>query len=111
MDIEEAELEMYKRHKRYFEETKVMASWSSKHEFQGDLDVQRDISLFEARYSSILKFWFICDGCSENIKNHWYRCLDCICMDLCTNCYKNEKKPSGHLDSHQFVHLRFVKAI
>ena len=112
VDIEEAELEMYKRHKRYFEEAKVMgtSTWKYMHDFKGDIDVQRDIFLFEARYSSSLKLRFICDECSEEIKNHWYRCLHCICMDLCTNCYKNEKSPSGHLDSHEFIYLRLVEA-
>ena len=113
MDIEEAEIEMCKRHKRYFEETKVIGSlaWRYKHWFKGDIDVQRDICLFNARYSSSLKIEFACDGCYEDIVGRWYRCLCCIEFDLCTNCYESGKTKSEHLDSHEIIELRFVKPI
>ena len=113
MDIEEAEIEMCKRHKRYFEETKIIGSypWTKKHWLKGEIDVQRDICLFKARYSSSLGVVFICDGCSENIECRLYRCLHCIDFDLCTNCYKSGKATSEHLDSHKIIELRLVKAI
>ena len=113
MDIEEAEVEMCKRHKRYFEETKLIgtSAWRKKHWRKGEIDVQRDICLFKARYSSSLKIEFICDGCSETIEGRWYRCLHCIDFDLCTNCYKNGKTTSEHLDSHNIIELRLVKTI
>ena len=40
---------MHKRYKRYFEETKVIGSdaWAKKHWPEGEIDVQRDISLFQ----------------------------------------------------------------
>ena len=113
MDIEEAEIEMCKRHKRYFEETQVIgtSSWRYKHWFIGEIDVQRDICLFKARYSSSLKLKFICNGCFENIERRWYRCLRCIDFDLCNNCYKSGKTTIEHLDSHEFIDLRLVKVI
>ena len=113
MNIEEAEIEMCKRHKRYFEETNVIGSyaWRKKHWLKGEIDVQRDISLFKARYSSSLKLKFICDGCSEKIEDRWYRCLHCIDFDLCTSCYKSVKTTSEHLESHEIIELRLVRAI
>ena len=113
MDMEEAEIEMCKRHKRYFEETKIIGTlaWRQKHLLKGETDVKRDICLFKARYSSSLKLVFICDGCSKNIEGRWYRCLHCIDFDLCTNCYKSVKTTSEHLDAHDIIELRLVKAI
>ena len=113
VDIEEAEIEMCKRHKRYFEETKAIGAyaWNSKHVLKGEVDVQRDICLFKARYSSSIEIEFTCDGCSEKIQSGWYRCLHCIDFDLCTNCFKSGKTTSEHLDSHEIIELRLVKAI
>ena len=113
MDMEEAEIEMCKRHKRYFEETKIIGTlaWRQKHLLKGETDVKRDICLFKARYSSSLKLVFKCDGCSKNIEGRWYRCLQCIDFDLCTNCYKSVKTTSEHLDAHDIIELRLVKAI
>ena len=113
MNIEEAEIEMCKRHKRYFEETNVIGSyaWCKKHWLKGEIDVQRDISLFKARYSSTLKLEFICSGCSEKIEDRWYRCLHCIDFDLCTSCCKSVKTTSEHLESHEIIELRLVRAI
>ena len=110
MDIEEAEIEMCKRHKRYFEETKILA-WRREDWLKGETDVQRDISLFNARYSSSLKIKYICDGCSKNIEGRWYRCLHCIDFDLCTSCYESVKATSEHLDAHEIIELRLVKVI
>ena len=113
MDMEEAEIEMCKRHKRYFEETKIngISAWRREHWLKGEIDVQRDISLFKARYSSSLKIGYICDGCSKNIEGRWYRCLHCIDFDLCTSCYKSVKATSEHLDAHEIIELRLVKVI
>ena len=113
MDIEEAEIEMCNRHKRYFEDTKANESyaWRFKLWVKGEVDVQRDICLFKARYSSSLKLKFICGVCSKKIKGRWYRCLHCTDFNLCTNCYENGKTTSEHLDSHKIIELRFVKAI
>ena len=113
MDIEAAEIDMCKRHKRYFEETKMYgtSAWSQKHWLKGEIDVQQDICLFKARYSSSLKIKYECDGCSKNIEGRWYRCLHCIDFDLCTNCYQSVKAASEHLDAHEIIELRLVKAI
>ena len=104
---------MCKRHKRYFEETEVIGTypWSKKHWLNGEIDVQRDICLFKARYSYSLKLVFTCDGCSKKINGQWYRCLHCIDFNLCINCYKSAKTTTEHLDSHQFTELRLVKEI
>ena len=113
MSLEEAEIEMCKRHKRYFEETKTTGTyaWRNKHSLKGEVDVQRDICLFQARYSSRIKLDFMCDGCSEKIESCWYRCLHCIDFDLCTICHKKRKTTNEHLDSHEIIELRLVKTI
>ena len=113
MDIEEAEIEMCKRHKRYFEDTKGIGTFPlyRKHWFKEQVDVQRDISLFKARYSHSLKLKFHCNGCSTDIEGHWYRCIYCIDFNLCTDCFKIGKTTSEHLDSHEIVELRLVKRI
>ena len=112
VDLEEAEIEMCARHKRYFEETKATgtSAWCLKHHLKGQVDVKQDICLFKARYSSRLKLKFTCDGCSKKIGGSWYRCLNCIDVNLCTNCYNSGKKPSDHLNSHEIIELRLVKA-
>ena len=113
VDVEEAEIEMCMRHKRYFKEAKAIgiSAWCEKHHRKGQIDVQRDICLFQARYSSRLKHVFKCDGCSQDVEQRWYRCLHCIVMDMCANCYDSGKNPSGNLDSHEVIELRFVKAL
>ena len=111
VDKEEAEIEMCKRHKRYFEETKIIGTfaWRQKHWLKGETDVQRDICLFKARYSSCLKLAFGCDGCFKNNEGRWYRCLHCIDFNLCINCYKSVKTTSEHLGAHEVIELRLVK--
>ena len=110
MDTDEAEIETCNRHKRYFEEAKAMgySAWSEMH-CKGPVDVQWDICLFIARYSFNLGLSFICESCSEMIRGTWYRCLHCIDMDLCANCYESGQKPSEHLESHDVIELRLVK--
>ena len=110
VDTDEAEIEMCKRHKRYFEEAKAMgiSAWREMH-CKGPVDVQRDICMFKARYSVNLDISFICDTCLEEIRGIWYRCLHCIDMDLCANCYNSGQKPSEHLESLEFIELRLVK--
>ena len=102
MDEEEAEIEMCRRHKRYFKEAKVIGThvWRKKNQFIEQVDIKRDISLFVARYSSKLGILFMCDGCLEEIRGSWYKCLHCIDMNLCANCCKTGRKPSGHFDLH-----------
>ena len=114
MNIEEAEVEMYKRHKRYFEEVKAIGTgaWCSQNCLKGQIDVQRDIGLFKVRYSSKLEIPFYCDGCSYYfIGGCVYRCHYCTDMNLCKNCFNSGKIPSDHLDWHEFMEFRFVKVI
>lgn len=102
---------MCKRHNRYFEEVKAIgfAFWQYENVSIGQVDVQRDICLFVARYSSKLKLPFSCGGCFEIITGRWYRCLHCIDMDLCASCYNIGKKPSDHLHLHEVIELRLIK--
>lgn len=113
MDIEEAEIEMCRRHKRYFEDTKGFGTFplKRKHWFKEQVDVQRDISLFQARYSHSLKLKFYCNGCYNDIEQHWYRCMHCTDLNLCTSCFKSGKTTSQHLDSHEIIELRLVERI
>ena len=109
MDKDDAEVELYKRHKHYFEVTKLIGIYGlfNQNFLNGlDPDVQRDIHLFVARYSHYFKVGTTCDGCLENITGRRYKCLHCIDMDLCTNCYSNGRKPSEHLEWHQVIELR-----
>ena len=110
MDIEEAEVEMYKRHKRYFEGAKAIgrSAWCFHNGSKGQVDVQRDIGLFKVRYSSKLKIPYYCQGCSESFIGSVYRCIHCTDMNLCNDCYNSGRTPSEHLDLHEFMKLRFV---
>ena len=112
-DEEKAEIEMCRRHKRYFKEAKAIGTkvWCKQNQFKEQVDIKRDISLFLARYSSKLGVSFMCDGCLEEIRECWYKCLHCIDIDLCANCYKTGRKPIDHLDLHEVIELRLVKAI
>lgn len=103
---------MYKRHKGYFQEAKAIGidAWCDQNRLKAQVDVQRDISLFIARYSANLEVVITCDGCSEKIRGRRYRCLHCIDMDLCINCYNSGRKPSEHLESHEVIDLRFVRS-
>ena len=109
MDKDDPEVEMYKRHNNYFEVTKVIgisALLNQNFLKVQDVDVQRDIHLFIARYSGHFKIGSTCDGCLEKIRGRWYKCLHCINIDLCTNCQSNGRKPRKHLDSHEVTELR-----
>ena len=111
--IEEAEIEMCKRHNRYFEDTKGIGAFplNRKHWFKEQVDLQRDISLFRVRYSHSLELKFHCNVCCNDIKSHWYRCIHCIDVNLCINCFKSGKTIWEHLDSHEVIELRLVKRI
>ena len=113
MDEEEAEIEMCRRHKRYFKEAKAVGTkvWRIRNQFKEHVDIKRDISLFVARYSSKLGVSFMCDGCLEEIRECWYKCLHCIDINLCANCYETGTKPNKHMDLHEVIELRLVKAI
>ena len=104
---------MCKRHKRYCEDTKGIGTFPlyRKHWFKEQVDVQRGISLFQARYSHSLELKFHCNGCSNDMKGLWYRCIHCIDVNLCTNWFKSGKTTSEHLDPHEIIELRLVKRI
>ena len=113
VDQEEAELEMCRRHKRYFKEAKAIGTnaWQKQNQFMDQVDIKRDISLFIARYSSKLGILFMCDGCLEEIRGCWYKCLHCIDMNFCVNCYKTGRKSNEHLNLHEIIELRLVKVM
>ena len=113
VDEEEAEIEMCRRHKRYFEDAKANGTnvWRRRNQFKEQVDIKRDIGLFLARYSSKLGVLSMYDGCLEEIRECWYKCLHCIDMNLCANYYKTGRKPREHLDFHEIIELRFVKRI
>ena len=113
MDEEEDEIEMYRRHKRYFKEAKAIGIefWRKHNQFIEQVDIKRDISLFVARYSSKLGVLFMCDECLPEIRSCWYKCLHCIDMNLCVNCYKTGRKTREHLNMHEIIELSFVKVI
>ena len=43
--------------------------------------------LFVARFSDILDVVITCDGCDITLSGRRYRCLNCMDVDLCNNCY------------------------
>ena len=102
---------MYKRHKSYFEETKTIGvnAWLNRNLMKAQVDVQRDINLFMARYSNQIAFLVRCSECSKAIRGPRYRCMCCIDLELCSNCYTSGKKPSEHLEPHEVIELRLVK--
>ena len=102
---------MYKRHKSYFEETKTIGvnAWLNRNLIKAQVDVQRDINLFMARYSNQIAFLVRCSECSKAIRGPRYRCMCCIDLELCSNCYTSGKKPSEHLEPHEVIELRLVK--
>ena len=108
-DEDDAEVEMYKRHKHYLKLTKITGIYALLNQdflkWQ-DVDVQRDIHLFIARYSYPFKVGSKCDGCLEHIRGGRYKCLHCMDIYLCTNCYSNGRKPNEHLESHEVIELR-----
>lgn len=107
-DDEEAELKMYERHKKFFNEAKNQSidAWCNKNREGAPVDIQRDINLFIARYSADLDVVITCDGCQEQIQGRRHRCLNCIDMDLCSKCYNSSAKPDNHTEQHQVIDLR-----
>ena len=107
-DEEEAEIQAFERHKKFFQEAKNQGidAWCEKNREKAPIDIQRDINLFIARYSADLEVVITCDGCSENIKGRRYRCLNCVDMDLCSGCYGSAVKPNEHSDQHEVIDLR-----
>ena len=101
---------MHERHKKFFKAAKQQGidAWCTEHRERASLDVQRDINLFIARYSSHLDVVITCDGCQETIKGSRHRCLNCIDMDLCTSCYRQGAKPNEHTDQHTVIDLRYL---
>ena len=46
--------------------------------------------LFVARFSDILTVSITCNGCDVTLSGRRYRCLDCLDVDLCNDCYTSE---------------------
>ena len=37
--------------------------------------------------------WQSCIVCMDDLRNHWYMCLDCPDFDLCRTCFKDRHEP------------------
>lgn len=63
-DNGEAEIAMLDKHKQFFKEAKDQGidTWCERNRGSAPLDIQRDINLFIARYSSDLEVVITCDG-------------------------------------------------
>ena len=109
-DEEEAELQTFERHKKFFQAAKSQGidAWCEENREKAPVDIQRDINLFIARYSADLEVVITCDGCTENIKGRRYRCLNCVDMDLCSACYNSTVKPNEHNNQHEVIDLRYL---
>lgn len=51
-----------------------------------------ETQIFVARYSDLLDVEITCDGCGITLPDGRYRCLQCLDMDLCTNCYVGKSR-------------------
>ena len=104
---EHEELKLYKRHKRYFNESlrfKLDVWISNRVNFPQD--VREDMGLFLARYSLRLGVGVACNGCTKHINRRRYRCLECFDIYLCSDCYLNGKVFGEHRASHIMLELR-----
>ncbi|XP_068674922.1 zinc finger ZZ-type and EF-hand domain-containing protein 1-like [Montipora foliosa] len=106
---EKQELEQYEEGNKWLEEAKQnFDSWFSRLQSEVQTDHQRRIMhLFVARFSDILDVVITCDGCDITLSGRRYRCLDCLDVDLCNNCYTTGVKPEGHLETHNVIDMRF----
>ena len=104
---EEKEIELCKRHKKYWREVqKVTAnSWCLVNQNKS-LKFIQDMKLFISRYSVNSEFYSECDGCAAHLPWTKYRCLDCFDLELCRSCYLRRKQPNGHLSTHKMILLR-----
>ena len=107
IDNEDEEVKLYKRHKRYLNESlRVRLDvWISSRVYFPQ-DVIEDMGLFLARYSLKLGVRIACNCCSKHIDRHRHRCLDCFDVYLCSNCYINRKVTDEHRASHTILELR-----
>ena len=103
----EDEIELCKRHKKYFEDVKKITSviWCRRREYES-LDVIRDMNFFMSRYTTSSQFVSTCNGCASPLPWEKYRCLDCLDLELCEGCYLSGKRPNGHLITHKTIELR-----
>lgn len=104
---EDEELKLYKRHKRYFNESlRVKLDLWISNRINFPQDIREDMGLFLARYSLRFGVRIACNGCTKHIDRHRYRCLDCFDVSLCSNCYINGKVTGEHRTSHTILELR-----
>ena len=104
---EEKEIELCKRHKKYFREVQQVTanSWCLINQ-KKSLKFIRDMKLFMSRYSVNSVFVSECDGCAAYLPWTKHRCLDCFDLELCRSCYLSRKQPNGHLSTHKMIRLR-----
>ena len=77
LNNEDEELKLYKRHKRYFNESlRVKLDVWISNRVNFPQDIREDMGLFLARYSLRFGVRIACNGCTKHIDRHRYRCLD-----------------------------------
>lgn len=106
---EQQELEHYEEGNKWLTEAKQnFDAWFSRLQRDVQTDQERRrMHLFVARFSDILDVVITCDGCDVTLSGRRFRCLNCLDVDLCNNCYMSGVKPEGHLESHDVIDMRF----
>ncbi|XP_073246845.1 zinc finger ZZ-type and EF-hand domain-containing protein 1-like isoform X1 [Porites lutea] len=106
---DQQELEHYEEGNKWLDEAKEnFDNWFEGMRTLAQTDQQRRrMHLFVARFSDSLDVVITCDGCDVTLTGRRYRCLNCMDVDLCNNCYMTGVKPDGHSESHDVIDMRY----
>ncbi|XP_020601283.1 zinc finger ZZ-type and EF-hand domain-containing protein 1-like [Orbicella faveolata] len=102
------ELDQYEDHDTWLK--MVKQDWYS---FQRLKEAQTDqqrkrLNMFVARFQDQFPVQYQCDGCGVILSDIRYRCLNCIDVDFCYDCYTKRVKAEGHTENHEVIEMRLV---
>eukprot|EP00112_Aurelia_sp_Birch-Aquarium-sp1_P018428 Seg4399.2 transcript_id=Seg4399.2/GoldUCD/mRNA.D3Y31 product="Tetratricopeptide repeat protein 28" protein_id=Seg4399.2/GoldUCD/D3Y31 len=108
------DLEMYKRHLRYYGELCLIEfmPWFHLRFTPASKDVKRDIHLFSVRFAELLKTDATCDCCRESLLGKdFYRCVSCLSVEMCESCFSAGWITKEHTKEHRIIPIRFTCVI
>ncbi|XP_078368871.1 uncharacterized protein LOC144652677 [Oculina patagonica] len=107
---EQQELDQYKEHDTWLELIKGddISLFGLLREKRTDQQ-QKQMNLFLARFRHhFTEYLFRCNGCHVNLSGRYYRCLDCIDVAFCYDCYvAGIKLEENHTENHEVIEIKY----
>ncbi|XP_020601284.1 zinc finger ZZ-type and EF-hand domain-containing protein 1-like [Orbicella faveolata] len=105
----EQELDQYEDHDTWLKMVKQDYRSFRRLQNEEQTDQKRKrLNLFVARFQDQFPARYACNGCRVKLSDIRYRCLNCIDVDFCSDCYTKRVKAEGHTENHEVIEMRLV---